>query len=1088
MSSVRSWDVAGNTTLYAQWLVNAYTLSFDSAEGSAVAAITQDFGTAVSAPTAPTREGYTFAGWTPAVPATMPAANQIHTAQWTVNGYILSFDSAGGSAVAAITQDFGSAVSAPATPTREGYTFAGWTPAVPTTMPAASQTHTAQWTVNSYTLSFDSAGGSDVAAITQDFGTAITAPADPTREGYTFAGWEPEIPATLPAANQTHTAEWTAHTFTLTYRAGTGGTLEGESTQQVDYQEDGSEVTAVADEGYRFVEWSDGQTSNPRQDRSITEDLSVEAQFASLHTIGGVLNGLSEGEIVLGLNGGFDSLTLSEEGSFVFSKPLLHGSSYAVVIVEQPEGYTCAITRGRGTVSADVTGVSVGCLVVEDDRPQVAFGSTRQFGTQGEELLIQVVLEGTPKQYPVKVAYEVSGFDLIGQSQPELAVSGEFEFLEEHERTRTLRVVPGTSAGEIRFSLVPTEGIEYGQVGNPAQHTIVLYEPEVVPMIGALKVKQGGIPPTENNLVVPGQGAVTLEVEIDTAVSYDWSVSSAELGIDTQTDAVVSVIEPLPEEGTYPVKVVLREQEGTRTLTLQLNLRVAAVIPEEYFEFYDDVYQEEPHRLPVCPGGEFRVGACTAEEEPVYLEVPEGLTVDLGVQSESASWTSNEFALSIEPDDLKDETGSPAANREDSEFTHLGYLVDFEVSGLDLPGQSIPLVIPLPSGQTVPARAVWRKYHGAEIGWRDFVVDAANQIYSSSRTALGSCPWPGAKVWSEGLSEGHECVRLIIQDGGPNDLDGMTDGVIRDPGTLAVPASEKVVIRSKGGSVSVWWLALLSLLPLSGAWQRRRGQWKGKGKQAYAKRTIEKEGKRMSCQIDQKTRFEGFLQKRGFSLNGTSSARCRLRSLFLPCLVCGLLAGALLASPVRAEGGWYLGATLGRVNGEVGSSDVNRELTARGVVLTSPARVDESDRNGWRLLGGYEWQSNGESRVALEWSYTDLGEAETELNLLPLAQTLDAVQPALPALGTGVELSVLGFMPISSALDLYGRLGVWRWEAEYQVAGINDKNSETGLDLLYGAGLRWQLTPEWSTRLNLDRYRVDSQNVTLFGLSLIYGL
>jgi hypothetical protein len=825
MSSVRSWDVAGNTTLYAQWLVNAYTLSFDSAEGSAVAAITQDFGTAVSAPTAPTREGYTFAGWTPAVPATMPAANQIHTAQWTVNGYILSFDSAGGSAVAAITQDFGSAVSAPATPTREGYTFAGWTPAVPTTMPAASQTHTAQWTVNSYTLSFDSAGGSDVAAITQDFGTAITAPADPTREGYTFAGWEPEIPATLPAANQTHTAEWTAHTFTLTYRAGTGGTLEGESTQQVDYQEDGSEVTAVADEGYRFVEWSDGQTSNPRQDRSITEDLSVEAQFASLHTIGGVLNGLSEGEIVLGLNGGFDSLTLSEEGSFVFSKPLLHGSSYAVVIVEQPEGYTCAITRGRGTVSADVTGVSVGCLVVEDDRPQVAFGSTRQFGTQGEELLIQVVLEGTPKQYPVKVAYEVSGFDLIGQSQPELAVSGEFEFLEEHERTRTLRVVPGTSAGEIRFSLVPTEGIEYGQVGNPAQHTIVLYEPEVVPMIGALKVKQGGIPPTENNLVVPGQGAVTLEVEIDTAVSYDWSVSSAELGIDTQTDAVVSVIEPLPEEGTYPVKVVLREQEGTRTLTLQLNLRVAAVIPEEYFEFYDDVYQEEPHRLPVCPGGEFRVDACTEESEPVYLEVPEGLTVDLGVQSESASWTSNQFAVSIEPDDLKDETGAPAANREDPEFTHLGYLVDFEVSGLDLPGQSIPLVIPLPSGQTVPARAVWRKYHGAEIGWRDFVVDAANQIYSASRTALGSCPWPGAKVWSEGLSEGHECVRLIIQDGGPNDLDGMTDGVIRDPGTLAVPASEKVVIRSKGGSVSVWWLALLSLLPLSGAWQRRRGQW-----------------------------------------------------------------------------------------------------------------------------------------------------------------------------------------------------------------------------------------------------------------------
>ena len=69
-------------------------------------------------------------------------------------------------------------------------------------------TLTAKWTANSYTIAFDTNGGSAVAPITQDYGTAIAAPANPTREGYTFAGWNPEIPATMPAENLTITAQW----------------------------------------------------------------------------------------------------------------------------------------------------------------------------------------------------------------------------------------------------------------------------------------------------------------------------------------------------------------------------------------------------------------------------------------------------------------------------------------------------------------------------------------------------------------------------------------------------------------------------------------------------------------------------------------------------------------------------------------------------------------------------------------------------------------------------------------------------------------------------------------------------------------
>ena len=130
------------------------------------------------------------------------------TAKWTANSYTITFDTNGGSAVAPITQDYGTAINAPAAPTKTGYTFMGWEPELPAIMPAEDMTLTAQWRINRYTVTFDTDGGSTVAPITQDYGTAITAPADPTREGYTFIGWDTEIPTTMPAENITLKARW----------------------------------------------------------------------------------------------------------------------------------------------------------------------------------------------------------------------------------------------------------------------------------------------------------------------------------------------------------------------------------------------------------------------------------------------------------------------------------------------------------------------------------------------------------------------------------------------------------------------------------------------------------------------------------------------------------------------------------------------------------------------------------------------------------------------------------------------------------------------------------------------------------------
>ena len=199
---------AENITVKAQWKINQYTIAFDTNGGSEIAPITQDYGTKIIAPADPTRKGYTFKGWDKEIPETMPADNITVKAQWEINQYTITFDTNGGSDIAPITQAYGTEITAPDNPTRKGYTFRGWDKEIPKTMPAENITVKAQWEINQYTITFDTNGGSEIAPITQDYGTEITAPDNPTRKGYTFKGWDKEIPKTMPAENITITARW----------------------------------------------------------------------------------------------------------------------------------------------------------------------------------------------------------------------------------------------------------------------------------------------------------------------------------------------------------------------------------------------------------------------------------------------------------------------------------------------------------------------------------------------------------------------------------------------------------------------------------------------------------------------------------------------------------------------------------------------------------------------------------------------------------------------------------------------------------------------------------------------------------------
>ena len=255
---------AGDVTYTAQWQVNQYSVTFDANGGTGGTTVALDYGAALVAP-AVTREGYTFAGWSPDVPATVPASDVTYTAQWQVNQYTVLFHENGGIPGRIVTLDYGAELIAP-TVTREGYMFAGWLPDVPATVPASNATYTAQWQVNQYTVTFDANGGTGGTTVTLDYGATLSAPTV-TREGYTLAGWSPAVPATVPAGDVTYTAQWQVNQYSVTFDAngGTGGT-----TVTLDY---GAELVApaVTREGYTFAGWSpDVPTAVPASDVTYT--------------------------------------------------------------------------------------------------------------------------------------------------------------------------------------------------------------------------------------------------------------------------------------------------------------------------------------------------------------------------------------------------------------------------------------------------------------------------------------------------------------------------------------------------------------------------------------------------------------------------------------------------------------------------------------------------------------------------------------------------------------------------------------------------------------------------------------------------
>ena len=328
---------ANDITVEAVFEINSYKLIY-MVDGAEYRTETVEFGAAVTAIPEPAKTGYTFSGWKN-VPDTMPAHDVTVTGTFTVNTYKLTYI-VDGKEYKSYDVAFGAAVTPEAAPTKQGYTFVGWTPELPGTMPANDVTVTAKWTANSdtkvtliyefegldgkyaeknraektgttdtlytvadadkvgsegftlnesasvltgtvkadgslelvlkydrntYTLTYEVDGKQYGEKQPHKFGSAVTMLEEPTKEGYTFSGWDKTL-TEMPANDVTVKGTFGVNTYKLTY------VIDGEEYRSYDVAY-GTAITpeaAPTKEGYTFSGWSEIPGTMPANDVTVT--------------------------------------------------------------------------------------------------------------------------------------------------------------------------------------------------------------------------------------------------------------------------------------------------------------------------------------------------------------------------------------------------------------------------------------------------------------------------------------------------------------------------------------------------------------------------------------------------------------------------------------------------------------------------------------------------------------------------------------------------------------------------------------------------------------------------------------------------
>ncbi|WP_462158959.1 Ig-like domain-containing protein [Pseudoalteromonas sp. GB56] len=446
------------------------------------------------------------------------------------------------------------------------------------------------------------------------------------------------------------------------------------------------------------------------------------------------------------------------------------GNAIAVRLLDNPVYFT----SGLHTVYWQATDSENRSALVSQRitvNPLISFAAD-SLATEGGEHRINAYLSGDAPVYPLVVPYTVAG---TSDNADHALMAGELVF--NAKQTALVFDVYADGQDEDDESIIVSLSEDVNRAPK-WQHTATITERNLAPRVH-ISAMQNAQPLTLFALGsdIELHASVTDPNHTDTH-SYEWrieptapltAVQSATTTLDTTALAV----------GVYEVKVTVTDDNPTplsTTVTAQLDIREQLpelgsgdsdgdLIPDDEEGFTDSDGDGVPDYLDAT-------GVCSVLAASPTLD--EGFLVEseFGTCAHASSFADGAFG------------GAqllPSAVDSDEQTRHVGTLYALIITDMSIPGDNVSFV--LPQRQPIPANAMYRKFIDGT--WRDLVIDE-NNVIASALGSRGFCPAPQSEVWQPGLTQGHWCVQLTLQEGGANDADATINGNLIDPGVIAV--------------------------------------------------------------------------------------------------------------------------------------------------------------------------------------------------------------------------------------------------------------------------------------------------------------
>ena len=395
---------------------------------------------------------------------------------------------------------------------------------------------------------------------------------------------------------------------------------------------------------------------------------------------------------------------------------------------------------------------------------------------EGATVEVSVELSGIAAAYPVTIPMTIGG---TASASDFISATDAIVISEGTKGMATLSITADDEAESEETVVIILGAPTNAALGSVTERTVTIVEGNVAPVL-TLAVTQGG---NTGRIVAADAGAVTVtasysDLNAGDTHTFEWAAAVSEMP-GAVIDGAVATFDPstLGDTVASAGASVTDSGIGSLSTAASATIKILAAAPvlgdtdsdgdgvtdaDEGFGDSDNDgipdYQDniaESYLAPVGDSGQ-------------VVQSSVGTSIVLG----DTAFADGNNEVGIDEEDV---------GTADADYSYLGGLVDFEVSGAQA-GASYNVVIPL--GAAVPANAVLRKFIDANVGWQAFVENATNAI-SSATAASGTCPESGSASYTAGLAVGATCIQLLIEDGGPNDADGAADGTVTDPSGIA---------------------------------------------------------------------------------------------------------------------------------------------------------------------------------------------------------------------------------------------------------------------------------------------------------------